>query len=189
MELTNKAAERLLKSPYKPEKQILQDVESIPFEEKLTKDYIREKAYVKAMEMEEIRNKIKYRNEKRSEIYQYWDMNNKLIDKSADKQQDGSSNTNNWDNKYFKDHKELSLKVNKNDQKIKVDLERKLSSKGMNFENSRVKKVTEFCKMNRDLSKIQLQKNIIAKEQETERKLVRSQSMIQGRNLFNVAGY
>lgn len=136
------------------------------------------------MEMEEIRNKIKMRNEKRDEIHQYWDMNNKLIDKSADNKENLRHTA---DDKYFKDYKELSIKV-KNDEKIKTDLERKLSSRG-NFENTGIKKVTEFCKMNRDLSKIQLKKNIIAKEQETERKMVRSRSTIQGRNLFNVRDY
>lgn len=184
IELSNKVAEKLLKSPSITEKAILQDVTNIPFEEKLTKDYIREKAYLKAMEMEEIRNKIKYRDEKRSEIYQYWDMNNKLIEKSSDRKDSRISTA---DDKYFKEHKELSIKV-KNDDKIKTDLERKLSSRG-NFENSGVKKVTEFCKMNRDLSKIQLKKNIIAKEQESERKMVRSRSTIHGRNLFNVKDY
>lgn len=184
IELSNKAGEKLLKSPSKVEKSILQDVNSIPFEEKLTKDYIREKANLKAMEMEEIRNKMKYRDEKRSEIYHYWDMNNKLIEKSTDKKDNKISTAH---DKYFKEHKELSHKV-KNDDKIKTDLERKFSSRG-NFENSGVKKITEFCKMNRDLSKIQLKKNIIGREQETERKMVRSKSTIHGRNLFNVKDY
>ena len=71
------------------------------------------------------------------------------------------------------------------DSKLKSTFENKFSKGNENG----VKKVTEFCKMSRDLSKIQLKKNIIAQEQETERKLVRSRSSIQGRNLFNVKEY
>jgi len=135
--------------------------------------------------MDEIRNKIKFRNPNRNEIYQYWDMNNKLINKSIDLQEkDRSYAYLNEDAKYFKDHKNLTLKV-MNQDKMKSTIDKKFNKVNENG----VRKVTEFCKMNRDLSKIQLKKNIIAKERETEKNMLRSKSSIKGRNLFNDKDY
>lgn len=181
MEQTNKVAEKLLKNPIKVQKEILQNGPHTPFEDKLTRDYIKDKAFQKTMEMEEIRSKIVYRDEKRNEIYQYWDMNSKLIDKSSD----NKDRRNNFkeDAILYKEFKELSVKVMKDD-KIKSTFDNKFHrGEGGN------KKITEFYKMERDLSKIQIKKNIIAKEQESERKLIRSKTSIEGRNLFQVKEY
>ena len=58
----------------------MQEGEHIPIENKFTKDYVREKAVIYSKNLEEQRKMIKYRGEKRSEIHDYWNMNNKLIE-------------------------------------------------------------------------------------------------------------
>jgi len=169
-----------MKSPNKTPKEKLQDCEHIPIENKFTKDHIKIKAEIKAKQMEEIRNKIKFRDEKRSEIYDYWNMNNKLIDRTYERTPiDAAAITD--DRAHFKSYKNLSIKCMKDDRQ--KNIERKNS-----YRNS-VGKITEFMPMKRDLSKIQLEKNIIGDKIETDRKLMRSKSSIgaiKGRNLFNV---
>ena len=168
-----------MKSPNKTPKQVMQDVEHVPIENKFTKDYIREKANLKAIEMEEIRNKIKFRDEKRSEIQEYWKMNDNLINKTSEKPP-RDTRTITDDRANFKCHKDLSIKVMKDDKQR--NNERKTSARFS------VGKITEFMPMKRDLSKIQLEKNIIGNKMESETKLMRSKSSIggiKGRNLFN----
>lgn len=169
-----------MKSPNKTPKEKLQDGEHIPIENKFTKDHVREKASQKATQMEEIRNKIKFRDEKRGEIHDYWKMNDKLINKTAEKPPRDIGSIMDERN-HFKSYKDLTIKCMKDDKQ--KNLERKQSARFS------VGKVTEFMPMRRDLSKIQLEKNIIGNKIETDRKLMRSRSsvgVIKGRNLFNV---
>lgn len=177
LDLTNKVAEKLINSPQKTPKKILQEKPSLAFEDQLSKDYKKEQATMKTIHLDEIRNKIKFHNEKRNEILDFWEKNNELADKSID---NSSKQLNTTQDHLFKNHKNLSHKM-MNEDKMKFT-ERKFYNK----QSESKLKVTEFCKMTRDLSKIQLQKNIMAKEQEMERKMLRSKSTIQGRNLFNI---
>jgi hypothetical protein len=175
----NKAGESLVKYSKKSLKESLQNGDHIPIEDKFTKDHVREKATLKANKLEDIRNKIKFRDEKRSEIHDYWNMNNKLINKTMEKPRDLSGMLE--ERIHFKSYKDLSIKC-MNDDKQK-NLERKNS-----YRNS-FGKVTEFVPMKRDLSKIQLEKNIIGNKMEIEKKLIRSKSSlgaVKGRNLFNI---
>jgi hypothetical protein len=181
--LSKKAGESLLRSPNKTPKEKLQEVPHGILEEKFTKDYVREKALIKTMQMEEIRNKIKFRDQKRNEIYDYWEMNNKLINKSTDRV--NKKDIYDQDQAFFKSFKDLTIKV-MNDDKMKQTSDKRFNNTAT---KDGFKRVTEFCKMDRDLSKIQLKKNIIAQEQANEKKLIRSKSTIQGRNLFNIKEY
>jgi hypothetical protein len=168
-----------MKSPNRTPKQIMQEGEHVPIENKFSKDYIKENAKIKSQQMEETRNMIKFRDEKRGEIHDYWKMNDKLINKTSEKfVRDASSITD--DRANFRCHKDLSIKMMKDDKQ--KNFERK---------NSRfsVGKITEFQPMKRDLSKIQLQKTIISNKIESERKIIRSKSSIsvaKGRNLYNI---
>jgi hypothetical protein len=177
--MANKAAEPLMRSPLKNPKQILQQGENIPIENKFTKDHVKENACIKANQMEEIRNKIKFRGEDRSEIQDYWKMNERLINRTSEKPvRDAMSITDDRFN--FKCHKEMAIKMQKNDKQ--KNLERKNSA------IFSVGKITEFMPMKRDLSKIQLEKNLIGIKMESERKMVKSKSnigAIKGRNLLN----
>jgi hypothetical protein len=176
----NKASEFLIRSSKKNHKDKLQNGEHIPIENKFTKDHIRENATIKANHLEEMRNKIKFRDEKRSEIHDYWNMNNKLINKTLEKSPNDISGMNE-ERINFKSYKDLSIKCMKEDKQ--KNLERKNSCR-----NS-IGKVTEFVPMKRDLSKIQLEKNIIGDKIEIEKKIIRSKSSlgaIKGRNLFNI---
>lgn len=156
----------------------MQNGEHIPIENKFTKDHVRESATQKANQLEEMRNKIKFRDEKRPEIHDYWNMNNKLINKTNEKPKDMIEERVN-----FKSYKDLSIKC-MNDDKQK-NMSRKNSLRG----SMGVGKVTEFVPMKRDLSKIQLEKNIIGDKMENDKRLIRSKSSlgaIKGRNLFNI---
>lgn len=72
----------MLKISNKNPKDKLQNEENIPIENKFTRDYRKDSADLKIKNLEEQRKKIKYRDEKRSEIQEYWNMNNKLINKT-----------------------------------------------------------------------------------------------------------
>ena len=140
---------------------------------------------LKSVQMEEVRKQIKFRDVKRNEINDYWEKNNKLIEKSYD----DLNKTNNHD--LFKDYKQLNEKLSSSSKLNGKDAENYKESK-INFgkqPGATGLKVTEFAKMARDLSKIQLEKNIIAKEQEMEKKFVKSRSVYIGRNLFNEKKY
>ena len=98
IDLSTKVSNKIYKNLDKS-KEILQDVKHGFFEEKLTRDYVKEKAMLKSVQMEEVRKQIKFRDVKRNEINDYWEKNNKLIEKSYD----DLNKTNNHD--LFKDYK------------------------------------------------------------------------------------
>jgi hypothetical protein len=77
-----KAGESLYKSSNNKFKEILQKGEHIPIEDKFSKDYRKERAIIYSKNLDEQIKMIKYQGEKRKEIDDYWNMNNKLIERT-----------------------------------------------------------------------------------------------------------
>ena len=63
-------------------KENLQNNDHIPIQTKFTRDYRRDSAIKMGKDLEEQRKMIKYRDPRRSEVENYLDLNNKLIEKS-----------------------------------------------------------------------------------------------------------
>ena len=163
-------------------KDILQEVPNGIFVDKFTKDYSKEKTMNKYSQIGEITNQIKFRNNERNEINKYWDMNNKLLNISinnSDKTRDNIfKNLDDTRDKLLTNSsiRKLKTSTSQTNRIFPIDNKQNSNYKGMNV---------GIPKIPRDLSKIQIKKNIIGAENET-RDLGRSRSTIKGRNIFNI---
>ena len=75
----------IIESNNNDKKEILQNNRlEIPFENRLTKDFFKEKAIIKSKNLEQIKNKINIISNERKEVTDYYEMNNKILNKTKE---------------------------------------------------------------------------------------------------------